>query len=66
MSVLAEPAATVREAPPERKPRVRTPATGTFAISAATLVALLLGWVIATRYHLASPLFLPSPGDVLV
>jgi len=66
MSVLAEPAAAAREAPPERKPRIRTPATGTFAISAATLVALLLGWVVATRYHLASPLFLPSPGDVLV
>ncbi|QRM46915.1 ABC transporter permease subunit [Rhizobium sp. BG4] len=66
MSVLAEPATAARAASPERRPRVRKPATGTFAISAATLVALLLGWVIATRYHLASPLFLPSPGDVLV
>lgn len=66
MSVLAEPAAVVREAVTTRKPGVRKPATGTFAISAATLVALLLGWVVATRYHLASPLFLPSPSEVLV
>ena len=66
MSVLAEPATAARAASPERRPRVRKPVTGTFAISAATLVALLLGWVIATRYHLTSPLFLPSPGEVLV
>lgn len=66
MSVLAEPAAAVREITTARKPGARKPSTGTFAISAATLVALLLGWVIATRYHLASPLFLPSPGEVLV
>jgi taurine transport system permease protein len=38
---------------------------GTLAISAATLVALLVAWVAATRYHLASPLFLPSPKEVL-
>jgi taurine transport system permease protein len=37
---------------------------GTFAISAATLVGLLAFWLLATRYHFASPLFLPSPAEV--
>jgi taurine transport system permease protein len=67
MSVLAEHStAREGEVASPRKPRSRTPATGTFAISAGTLLALVLGWVIATRYHLASPLFLPSPSEVLV
>jgi taurine transport system permease protein len=67
MSVLAEHSTAIEgEVASPRKPRNRTPATGTFAISAGTLLALVLGWVIATRYHLASPLFLPSPSEVLV
>ncbi len=67
MSVLAEHSTAIDgEVASPRKPRNRTPATGTFAISAGTLLALVLGWVIATRYHLASPLFLPSPSEVLV
>jgi taurine transport system permease protein len=67
MSVLAEHSTAIEgEVASPRKPRSRTPATGTFAISAGTLLALVLGWVIATRYHLASPLFLPSPSEVLV
>ncbi len=67
MSVLAEHSTAIEgEVAAPRKPRSRTPATGTFAISAGTLLALVLGWVIATRYHLASPLFLPSPSEVLV
>lgn len=40
-------------------------ARGTFAISAATLLVLLAAWVAATKYHLASPLFLPSPTEVV-
>jgi taurine transport system permease protein len=67
MSLLAEHSTAIEgEVASPRKPRSRTPATGTFAISAGTLLALVLGWVIATRYHLASPLFLPSPSEVLV
>lgn len=38
---------------------------GTFAISFATLLVLLTFWYVATRYHLASPLFLPSPEEVV-
>jgi taurine transport system permease protein len=39
-------------------------AGGTFAISFITLVTLVAFWFIATRYQLASPLFLPSPSEV--
>src|SRR5690349_8209095 len=67
MSVLAEPSATAADPKPtSRKLRLRNKATDTMAISLCTLVALVLAWVVATNYHLASPLFLPSPNDVLI
>jgi taurine transport system permease protein len=39
-------------------------ARGTAAISSATLFALFVIWLFATRFHMASPLFLPSPMEV--
>jgi taurine transport system permease protein len=53
----------------EQKPkpagaRYARKARGTFAISAVTLLLLLAAWIAATRYHLTSPLFLPSPTEV--
>jgi taurine transport system permease protein len=47
-----------------KAPRPTGNVGGTFAISAATLLALLAFWLLATRYHLASALFLPSPSEV--
>lgn len=69
MSVLAEPSTTATAAdprPPLRKFRLRNKATDTAVISLCTLIALVLAWVVATNYHLASALFLPSPNDVLI
>lgn len=37
---------------------------GTSMISLTTLLALVALWFVATRYELASPLFLPSPSEV--
>lgn len=49
---------------PSRKPR-RTAATSTFGISLATLASLIALWFLAARFEWASPLFLPSPAEVL-
>ncbi len=67
MSALAETPATIAEnrKKPE-KPRIARKPPSVFAISAATLLTLVAGWMIATQYRLASPLFLPSPAEVLV
>jgi taurine transport system permease protein len=54
-----EPAAT------GKAKRSRTERSGTFFIGAATLLALLGLWIGATSFGLASPLFLPSPLEVL-
>lgn len=53
---------------PERRQAVRPAgkAGGTAVISSATLLALVALWLVATHYHLASPLFLPSPSEVAV
>jgi taurine transport system permease protein len=62
----------IRERAPEPMPRrtVRMIGFGlgdkpTFVISAVTAVAILLAWWAATELKLASPLFLPRPGEVL-
>ncbi|MEZ2128671.1 MULTISPECIES: ABC transporter permease subunit [unclassified Sinorhizobium] len=65
MSAATDSAVAIAEE--NKKPsevRSRGKTRGTFAISAATLAGLLAFWVIATKYHLASTLFLPSPLDV--
>ncbi|CDX51534.1 taurine transporter subunit; membrane component of ABC superfamily [Mesorhizobium plurifarium] len=47
-------------------PRFRRPApASTLAISLVTLVALIALWFLAAHFGWASPLFLPSPADVL-
>lgn len=63
-AVTDSPVAIAEENKMAIKVRPGDRARGTFAISAATLVGLLALWVIATKYQLASPLFLPSPVDV--
>ncbi|TGQ04931.1 MULTISPECIES: ABC transporter permease subunit [unclassified Mesorhizobium] len=46
--------------------RPRRPAsTSTFGISLVTLTGLIALWFLAARFGWASPLFLPSPADVL-
>jgi taurine transport system permease protein len=66
MSVWAEASAGI--AGKKKKPTRARSANpgGTFAISLMTLIGLLLSWVVTTNYHLTSPLFLPSPREVLV
>lgn len=66
MSAVAETIAPKAETADRRQEQPsRKAGGGTFAISAATLIGLLLAWVLATHFRLASPLFLPSPADVL-
>ncbi len=67
MSALAETPATIAETrkKPAKLHAARKPPS-VFTISVATLLALMAGWMIATQYRLASPLFLPSPAEVLV
>lgn len=68
MTLAADPRAVfvhVQSAPKPRQSR-QAPAKGTtFVISAATLVALIALWFVATQFGWASPLFLPSPAEVL-
>ncbi|MFA6153443.1 ABC transporter permease subunit [Mesorhizobium sp.] len=49
---------------PSRKPR-RSAATSTLGISLATLASLIALWFLAAHFEWASPLFLPSPAEVL-
>ncbi|MBZ9678225.1 ABC transporter permease subunit [Mesorhizobium sp. ES1-1] len=49
---------------PSRKPR-RSAATSTLGISLATLGSLIALWFLAAHFEWASPLFLPSPTEVL-
>lgn len=57
------PPATARRRPSPR-PR-RAASTSTFGISLVTLAGLIALWFLAARFGWASPLFLPSPADVL-
>ncbi|MBZ9990767.1 ABC transporter permease subunit [Mesorhizobium sp. BH1-1-5] len=57
------PPATTRRRPSPR-PR-RAASTSTFGISLVTLAGLIALWFLAARFGWASPLFLPSPADVL-
>lgn len=54
---------TARRAPPAR-PR-RSASTNTLGISLVTLASLIALWFLAARFGWASPLFLPSPAEVL-
>ncbi|MDG4896828.1 MAG: ABC transporter permease subunit [Mesorhizobium sp.] len=49
---------------PSRRLR-RAASASTFGISLATLAALIALWFLAAQFGWASPLFLPSPADVL-
>ncbi|TGP36861.1 ABC transporter permease subunit [Mesorhizobium sp. M2D.F.Ca.ET.232.01.1.1] len=49
---------------PSPRPR-RSASTSTFGISLVTLTGLIALWFLAARFGWASPLFLPSPADVL-
>ncbi|MFT4181400.1 MAG: hypothetical protein QM636_05705 [Rhizobium sp.] len=62
MSVVTESAAPETTAQETLSP---ANSQSTFTISLVTILALLLAWVLATHFRLASPLFLPSPADVL-
>ncbi|RAZ90535.1 taurine transporter subunit [Mesorhizobium hawassense] len=50
-----------RPSPPPR----RSASASTFGISLVTLAGLIALWFLAARFGWASPLFLPSPADVL-
>ena len=63
MTLALETNETLRDAGPQ-KPR-RAPRTGTALISTVTLAALIGLWFAASRLGLVSPLFLPSPLEVL-
>ncbi len=52
--------------PRQQTARPAGTAHGTFAISTMTLLGLVALWLMATHFHLASPLFLPSPAEVAV
>ncbi|TPJ74976.1 ABC transporter permease subunit [Mesorhizobium sp. B2-7-1] len=56
------PATTQRR--PSPRPR-RAASASTFGISLVTLAGLIALWFLAARFGWASPLFLPSPADVL-
>lgn len=69
MSAVIETGLSVAdESADQGKKRARKPssgrARGTLVISSVTLVSLVGLWLAATRLHLASPLFLPSPSEV--
>ncbi len=67
MSLALETNETLRDAdapPRPQKPR-RAPHTGTAVISTVTLAALIGLWFAASQLGLVSPLFLPSPLEVL-
>lgn len=68
MTLAADPRAVFVHVQPSPKPRPSRPVSvnaTTFVISAATLVALIALWFVATQFGWASPLFLPSPAEVL-
>lgn len=72
MTLAADPRAVfthVQPAPKQRRqPATRTgrsASSGTLLISTITLLALLSLWFAATQLGWASPLFLPSPAEVL-
>lgn len=51
-----------------RKPRSAKPPSaseGTFLLGVMTLLGLVSAWFLATYFQLASPLFLPSPAEVI-
>lgn len=58
-----QPAPTTRRLPTNRAGK--TVSSGTFLISTVTLLALLVLWLVATQLGWATPLFLPSPAEVL-
>ncbi|WP_337268563.1 ABC transporter permease subunit [Oryzifoliimicrobium ureilyticus] len=67
MSAFAEPSsAIVTKKSEARRARSRRSRDHTFAISGITFICIFLAWVVATKFRLASPLFLPSPSEVLV
>ncbi|MBM2713534.1 ABC transporter permease subunit [Mesorhizobium caraganae] len=57
-----QPSTTQRR--PSAQPR-RSASTSTLGISLVTLASLIALWFLATRFGWASPLFLPSPAEVL-
>ena len=67
MSAVIDSAVPVSDSHREqaRNSRSTRKVSGTVAISSATLIGLLALWILATKYHFASPLFLPSPSEVL-
>ncbi|MDX8535159.1 ABC transporter permease subunit [Mesorhizobium sp. VK25A] len=68
MTLAANSGTSFPPATTERKPsfRSRRPAsTKTLGISLVTLAALVALWFLAAQFGWASPLFLPSPADVL-
>ncbi|SDA95969.1 ABC transporter permease subunit [Mesorhizobium qingshengii] len=62
-SATSFPSSTAQRAPSPR-PR-RSASTSTLGISLITLAALIALWFLAAHFEWASPLFLPSPGEVL-
>jgi taurine transport system permease protein len=67
LSIAAVPVLDAHSAPRPSAPRASFTVQGKRAlpISAASTACILALWYLATRWGLASPLFLPSPGEVL-
>ncbi|OHV59800.1 taurine transporter subunit [Mesorhizobium sp. LCM 4577] len=68
MTFAANSPTSFQPATAQRKPSLqprRAASTSTFGISLVTLAGLIALWFLAARFGWASPLFLPSPADVL-
>ena len=68
MTLAADPRTVFAHVQPAPKPHRSRPIVGTtttLLISSITLVALIALWFVATQFGWASPLFLPSPAEVL-
>ncbi|CDX37906.1 taurine transporter subunit; membrane component of ABC superfamily [Mesorhizobium plurifarium] len=68
MTLAANSPTSFQPATAQRKPSLRprrAASTSTFGISLVTLAGLIALWFLAARFGWASPLFLPSPADVL-
>ncbi|MER8811324.1 ABC transporter permease subunit [Mesorhizobium australicum] len=68
MTLAANSPSSFQQSTTERRPSARprrSASTSTLGISLVTLASLIALWFLAARFGWASPLFLPSPAEVL-